>query len=396
MGSRGDINPFAGIAQRLQQRGHDVLFIAPGYYEPMIRSLGLQFVPMCSTQMFLDFSKEFQAARGLKSLDVGLRKGVFPLLRPVYRAITENIVPGKTVMVAQSISIGARVAHEKPGLPMISVHLSPLHMRDLEGSWFHRAMLASVDHGYLDPRLAPEINAFRRELGLQPVKRILHRWVNSTQLVIGMFPDWYSPPRTGWPAHFHLAGFPLFDGPETFDTMPVELDGFLRAGDRPVVVTAASTLPNYEAYYRTAAEALIRLGRRGILLSSFPEKLGLDWPTGILPSGYVSLKKLLPRSAGIISHGGMGTMAQALSAGVPHLIVSPGGVDPPINGRKVTEWGVGGLLRLSSFKPGRIVRKLRPLLDNPAVAANCKEYAARINARDAIQDACGLIEGLVF
>lgn len=251
MGSRGDINPFAGIAQCLQDRGHEVVFLAPGYYETMLQRLGIRFEAICSTRTFVEFSAEYQAAKGLKRHEIGLKRGVFPLMRPVYRKIEEKTLRGKTVVVAQSLSFGARIANEKLGTPMVSIHLGPLYMRDLAGSWAHHVALAALDRGFLDPKLAPEINAFRAELGLPPVRRILHRWFNSPSLVMAMFPDWYSPRPAGWPAQFQQVGFPLFDGPESDDALPQDVEAFLREGAPPVVVTGPSTLPDNWLYFQS-------------------------------------------------------------------------------------------------------------------------------------------------
>lgn len=47
-----------------------------------------------------------------------------------------------------------------------------------------------------------------------------------------MFPDWYRPPQTDWPAQIQLGGFPDLDS-DFHDAIPVEVEKFCRVGSPP-------------------------------------------------------------------------------------------------------------------------------------------------------------------
>jgi hypothetical protein len=84
LGSFGDVNPFIGLGLALQKRGHDVVMIANGYFEPILRRLGLpsrplvplKFMWICCTIRILGIIKE-----GL-FYSLGTAWQLFPKLSP--------------------------------------------------------------------------------------------------------------------------------------------------------------------------------------------------------------------------------------------------------------------------------------------------------------------------
>src|SRR5262249_22519024 len=137
IGSHGDIYPFIGLGLALRSRGHEVTLLGTDDYGPLIHQAGLQFVPIGYRKP----ARTGPAGRG------GLRRAltwvggrwrrlarastVRPLLRPVYEAIACRYVPGRTVVAASSMALGARLAHDKLGVPLATVHLSPVMFRSV-------------------------------------------------------------------------------------------------------------------------------------------------------------------------------------------------------------------------------------------------------------------------
>ena len=93
----------------------------------------------------------------------------------------------------------------------------------------------------LDPTVAPQLNQWRRELGLPPVTRVFRDWIHSPQRVIGLFPDWFGVPQPDWPASLRLTGFPLFDDHGSTD-LPASLSKFLDGGPPPLLFTPAARI----------------------------------------------------------------------------------------------------------------------------------------------------------
>ena len=73
--------------------------------------------------------------------------------------------------------------------------------------------------------------------------------------------------------------------------------------------------------FRGRAAACERLGRRGLLLTKFANQVPTPLPAGVIHVAYAPFSELLPQCAALVHHGGIGTTAQALAAGVPQLIV---------------------------------------------------------------------------
>jgi UDP:flavonoid glycosyltransferase YjiC (YdhE family) len=95
----------------------------------------------------------------------------------------------------------------------------------------------------------------------------------------------------------------------------------------------------------------------------------------------------------VVHHGGIGTLAQAVKAGVPQLIV-PNAHDQPDNGQRIGRLGLGLTINQGRYRPGRAARALGKLLRSTQIRERCREYAARIDSRASLDCACSLIERL--
>ena len=96
--------------------------------------------------------------------------------------------------------------------------------------------------------------------------------------------------------------------------------------------------------------------------------------------GYAPLSTLLPRCAALVHHGGIGTLAQALAAGVPQLTM-PMGFDQPDNTTRLLRLGVARWVAPSKFTGERVAPLLDNLLNDPTVAAACAKYASAAQDR---------------
>ncbi len=85
--------------------------------------------------------------------------------------------------------------------------------------------------------------------------------------------------------------------------------------------TAGSAMTQGADFFRVSAEVCRRSHWSGILLTQFPEQLPATLPEGVCHFDYVPFSQVLPRAAAFVHHGGIGTVAQALAAGVRQLVV---------------------------------------------------------------------------
>ena len=398
-GTAGDLLPFIALGQALRRRGHDVIVLGNGYYRDVAEQESLGFVEVCSADEHLKRTRERSTWNHRRCFREGGRNLLDDMPR-VYQAVAENYLPGETVAAASGMMFGARIAQEKLGLPLATVHLSPLCFRSVYDQvvWprgmplpVRRALFWGLER-LIDRRFGVEINAFRSELGLPPATRILSLWWNSPQLVLGLFPDWLAPAQRDWPANTLITGFLRYDAQGPF-AAEQELDDFLAAGEPPLVFSHSSAVSDARRFFADSLAVTQKLGRRAVLLTPHADQVPQRLPAGVRHFGYVPHSRLLPHAAALVHHGGIGAALQALAAGIPQLI-APVFLDQPDNGRRFARLGVAATVRPGAYRPREVSRKLRDLLASAAVAARCREYAARCRQSDSAEKACEALEGL--
>jgi UDP:flavonoid glycosyltransferase YjiC (YdhE family) len=390
--------PFVGLGKALRGRGHDVTVIGSGTSEAAAGKEGLGFIDLDGPGGHDLSASDATAVRKPGFLSTLVPRAV-EYMRRVYQLIAEHHVPGQTVVVSQGWLFGARIAQEKLGVPLATVLLQPLMFgsaHDIPGlprctpRWVPRLANTLVER-VVDWSLGSAINTFRAELGLPRAGRPIMRWWRSPELVIGFFPEWYSPPQPDWPVQAMLGGFPLYDAPGAGPNL--ELEEFLADGDPPLVFSQAWLIKDAKDYFAASIEVARRLGRRAVLLTAHPQQLPRALPPGVRHFGFVPLSTLLPRAAAIVHHGGMGTLGQALAAGIPQITV-PSILDQFDNSRRLLRLGVSVNVRSATYHPAPITRLLRGLLESAEVAECCRHYAARIGKARPFEKACLAIERL--
>ena len=406
-GTTGDMLPFIALSLEMRRRGHDVTMMANPYFRGLINSHGIELVPIGSEEEHIrtyespDIWKPFECARTLG-------RHMAESLEPQYNAIKERHVPGDTLLVASGAVFGARCAHDDLGIPLATIVLQPAVVpsayetpivagfppvlsrlpRFLKMPGI-RAMEVFGDHLFR----VKALNAFRSQRGLEPVRRVIRDWWHSPQLVVCLFPDWFAPRQPDWPDHLHLTGFPMADLEKEQETLPPEVDDFLSRGDKPIVFTPGSAMMHGQAFCSALVEACKALGRRGMLLSPH----GADWlgppSDAFVRFDYVPLGLVLPHAAALVHHGGVGTLAQALRAGIPQLIM-PMMVDQPDNAARLRRLGVGDWIKPRKFRGPAVTRVLDRLLSSPQVRQCCAVAARRFDGVTPVSDTCDLIESL--
>jgi UDP:flavonoid glycosyltransferase YjiC (YdhE family) len=172
--------------------------------------------------------------------------------------------------------------------------------------------------------------------------------------------------------------------------LPASLQRFLDAGSPPILFTPGSANQTAAPFFRAAVDASARLGRRALLLTRFPGHLP-PLPATAHHESFVPLTQVLPRCAALVSHGGIGTIAQGLLAGVPQLTM-PMGFDQPDNATRLHRLGVGRWVVPSAFEGERVARVLSDLLGDPAVTERCRHWSTRLRSCNAIEETCDLLE----
>lgn len=403
LGSAGDVHPFVGIGRALKARGHEVVLLASGFFEQTVLAAGLDFRAMGSAEDYERLCSHPDLWHPRRALKAVLRDATEPTYPQILEFVRECHVPGQTVMIGSSLAFGARNARELFGIPLVTVHLAP----SLFPSTFRQPVIHEMPFGQSAPRflrhlqwqlagrlvdhlVLPGLNRFRHSQGLPPVRRLLHDWWHSPDLTLGLFPDWFAPPQPDWPPQTVLTGFPMFDE-KGLRPLPEGLGEFLDAGPPPVIFTPGSAMKTCATFFKEAVGALQVSGRRGILLTRFADQIPVELPPGVRHFGFIPFSEVLPRAAALVYHGGVGSCAQALQAGVPHL-VQPMAHDQHDNLSRVRDLGVGDGLLPRSFKAATIAKCLNSLTNSASVKQAAGALARRFQPTRWIDETCALVE----
>lgn len=403
MGSHGDVHPFVGLGRELLGRGHRVTMLTNAHFEEMSRAAGLEFDPVGTHEDYGEAIDHPDLWHPRKAFGI-VAEAICRYVRIQFDAVASRYRPGETVVVSGVLAFGSRIAQEKLGVPLVTVHLQPAGLRSVYQTpaypkvhlgprvpkLIKRGFYWLLDNVVADPKIAPRVNAFRAELGLPPAKGFIGAWWNSPELIVGMWPEWYAATQRDWPRQLELVGFPLWDEGRVQALAP-EVESYLNAGAPPIVFTPGSAMKHGQAFFAAAGDACRILGERGLFVTRFPEQLPNPLPGHVRHIAYAPFSKLFPRARAVVHHGGIGTTAQALAAGAPQIIM-PLAHDQFDNAWRVRELGVGASLTPELFKPAAVAEKLRQLQSDRATIERARGIAQRFEPMNALERACESIE----
>ena len=405
LGSSGDVHPLAGLGAEFKARGHRVTLASSGVFRRLASQEGFGYREVMSVAEYEHAVADPNLWEPRRSYWTFFKNVMLPTMRTTYQAVVEAFVPGRTIVLAPGFAIGARIACEKLGIPLATCHLAPLQFRsgyenrhlpgatlpDWLPAWAKRASFWLGDQ-LSDGIAGPAINRFRAELDLPPVRRIIWHWWNSPQLILGLFPAWFAQPQADWPSQTRLTGFPLYNGSAPAP-LSHDLARFLDAGDPPIVFTPGTAMAHAADFFGASVAAVEQLGRRAVLVTSFREQLPRPLPDGILAADYVPFQLLLPRAAALVHHGGVGSAAHAIAAGIPQL-VRPTSTDQPDNAYRLCRLGVAECLPPRQYRPRAVAQAIERLTGNGEVKAACERWSREICGPAAIRLACDYAEQL--
>ncbi|HEX3035414.1 MAG TPA: nucleotide disphospho-sugar-binding domain-containing protein [Thermodesulfobacteriota bacterium] len=408
IGSAGDVYPFVGLGIELKQRDHLVTVITNPYFKPVIERAGLSFIPLGTVDDYRATIGNPDLWHPRKGFEMVARFGILPSIKPVFEIIS-RYDHTETIVVASALAFGARLAQEKHKLRLATVHLQPALFRSVYKPpkmatfsipekmphFLKRLIFEAIDFMLIDRMLAPELNAFRTELGLPPVRHLFGKWIHSPQLVIGLFPDWFANPQPDWPNNTKLTGFIQYDQTDSYEGLSPEILKFLDKGDSPIVFTLGTAMQHGKNFFEASTEACRLLSKRALLLTQHPSHLPPKLPETIKNVEYIPFSKVLPYAATLVHHGGIGTTAQGLAAGIPQLVM-PMNHDQPDNAVRIEKLGVGTSLKPNRYRGKTVASKLDYLLHSPQVQVQCQKVAKKVNSSEALTNTCLAIEELAY
>ena len=412
-GSFGDLHPYIAVARELSRRGHRPLVASFAEFRDAVEAAGVEFAPMRPDMAgFGDRTAVMERLVDPWRGPEFLVRGMFmPHLRESYEDLA-SVCRGADLLVTHPLAFAGQLLSQKEGLRWVSTALSPITLFSALDPpvlpaapwmrWARRLGVAPYRWLFRIPRAivrrweAP-LRAFRAELGLPPTDKLAQfEGQFSARLHLALFSGVLAAPQPDWPANTVVCGFPRYDGAAPDARTRSDLETFLAAGEPPIVFgLGSSAVMVAGGFWRAAIEAAHALKRRAILLTGIPpDTLGTVPPT-VKDFQYLPYSAVFPRAAAVVHSSGIGTLAQALAAGRPQLVV-PVAFDQPDNARRAVALGAARSIPFAKASAGAMARELAALLATPDYAARAQALGAMVSKEDGARFAADALENANF
>ncbi len=400
-GSAGDLYPLCGLALAYRSMGREVLLLAtPAHADALARS-GVPWQPLGDGENYRRALADPELWHPRRGIRVLLREfgDQMAQLRETLRALLPADQAALVLCHPFGLPALDLLRRERPRLRVAGTHLAPASLRSVRdpmvwgpyrlpgwiGPAFRRRLWRFADRHMVDPWGLPALNALRGAHGLAPVPHFLPHLAEAADFVVTLFPPWFGATQPDWRGPVVEGGFVMFDpfaagaGEDPAAALPPALQDFLAAGDAPLVFTPGSANAHAARLFAASLRAVQALGRRAVFLTPHRAQVPAQLPPQVLWLPYVPLAALLPKAALLLHHGGVGTAAQALRAGVPQMVV-PHGWDQFDNACRLRDLGVARSRPVWSLFARGLRRDLQALLSDAAVRRACEAAAARLAA----------------
>lgn len=408
-GSSGDLNPFLALGAGLRARGHTVRFALSPALTPLATTAGFPVDPLADDAPITQPEHIYGSGSSVESLRVAVQQGILPTLRQKVQGL-RAACDDADLLVAASLQLPASIVADLAGLPWASVAIAPLALPSAAFppspmppappaiQPLMNRMAWSVGKRLLRPIADPAVNALRAEYGLAPRHDLLINGNLSPELVAVAVSPAFLPRPSDWPTHAQLTGFCFYDTPAGWQE-PTRLRQFLH-GDGPVIAVSSgsqstSVDQTFATFYQASVGAIQQLGARALVIGAAPGTFPEPLPDDVLSVPYAPFSAVYPRCAAAIHHGGIGTTAQALRAGIP-MVIAPWGFDQFFIGEQIERLGAGMRLDRKRATAPHIAGLLRTLLDDPQPRSRAQSIARQLAREDGVETLCNALEGVLL
>lgn len=412
LGSRGDVQPYVALGKGLHEAGHAVRLITHVNYETFVRSYGLGFWPMQGDVQELMQTPEMRELTERGNF-IAITRRTAQLAQEVVLEWTKDglaACAGMDLLVAGVGGLNVAIAlAEKTGLPLLQAYVFPFTPT--------RAFPAVLLPPGV-PRLGGAFNRFTHHVtrqfmwqGFRGADTLARQKVlglpaaaffgpyrspvlQNSPILYGISPSVIAKP-VDWGDNVHVTGYWFLDAAADW-TPPMALQQFLEAGAPPVTIGFGSmSNRNPEATLDLVLQALNQTGQRAIILSGWGGLQKANWPDNVFVAEAIPHTWLFERVAAVVHHGGAGTTAAGLRAGVPSIIIPFFG-DQPFWGEKVAALGVGPTaIPRQKLTAARLAQAIHQAVTDEKMRENAAALGSQIRSEDGVARAVKLIQNIL-
>jgi len=384
-GSRGDVEPCAAVGVELRRRGHEVRMAVPPDLVGFIESAGLAAVaygPDSQKMHDEDYVRNFwNIQTPIKVLRAGKEQ-----LRQAWEEMGTTLASfadGSDLLLTGMIQQGlaANVA-EYYDIPLASLHWMPVRVNGqllpMLPSPLIRSAISTLWWVHWRMTKAAE-DAQRRELGLpKATGSSTRRIVQRGSLEIQAYDEFFFPGLAAewaeWDGRRPFVGALTMELPTDADE---EVLSWIAAGTPPIYFGFGSTPVQSPAdTVAMIAAACTELGERALIYSGANHSNRIPHPDHVKLVGLVNYATIFPACRAVVHHGGAGTTAAGMRAGIPTLALWIT-ADQPIWAAAVKRLKVGSARRFSSTTRESLVADLRSIL-RPQYVTRARKIAAQM------------------
>src|SRR4051794_15715200 len=392
----GDVAPFVRPANLLAERGHDVTFLAPAGFRPMLAgerfALATYALDFSSTSMHADPAhNRLMRHPFLNQLRLGrywMRRGFVEDPVAGAASLREHLEGADVVVAHPTFGSAVVPAARSLGIPTVVGQLFPMMIPTARwappvplttrsgGAPANRALWRAFAWGSGKLMYDRRMNAFRRSIGVDRLTgTALLSWTDAVRTVVLVSRHYFGAEPDDWGGSTFV-GFSPWSGPATEQRDP-RVTAHLDAGDPPVLVClGTSAASGAGEAFATMASDLDARGLRSVLLVGDPANLA---PVAHRDGAFTfaPVHEIVGRCRVAVVSGALGTLAAALAAGVP-VVVVPQLFDQVWHGIRVEQLGVGVHVR----RPSQVAAAVATIERDPTYAANARALAARMAGED--------------
>ena len=404
VGSRGDMQPYCAIAQRLMKKGHQVTLASNPNFASFAARFDVPFLPISGN--FQDLLSSPTGLDLLEGKNVKLMEEDF-LEQQMLDAW--NACKSSDLIVFSPLAIWGYHIADALAIPGILATLLPIsRTRAFPFLRFTQRTTHSVKglRNLLSYRLvsalswrryAEVINRFRQDVLNLPKIRSLFgpSYLYSSGLpmpTINCYSTAVIAPASDWKDSIHQAGYCFLDIAESFSPPP-DLQDFLNQGPKPFYVGFGSMVPrNPEALAQTIVTAFEATGQRAILCSGWGDVSKAELPPSIYLLKEVPHDWLFPKVRAAIHHGAAGTTAATLRAGIPSIVV-PFFADQPVWAERLEQLGVSPTThRRMELTSDRLAHSIQSIVEDDSFHKRAQQLQALIEEENGLDKTISIIE----
>ena len=373
----GHWHPLVPFARALEDAGHEVAFATAPAFCTTVSANGFHCFPVGTDET----DEEHRARReSVATLDAEFDRPAAMWTRyfaglwadralPDLLAVARRWCPD--VLVRDMVEIAGCVAADSLGIP-------------------HAALQVAAYRPALHTAIAPNLDRLRAAAGLPPAPPVetLHRY-----LLLCPTPASYHDPASPLPATAHYIRHVSFNA-STHERLPGWIEQL--PTDVPTVYATLGTVHNNNPHIARAILDGLRDEPLNLILTTGrdvdPATFG-EQPPNVHIERYIPQSLLLPHCALVVTHGGSGTVRDAINHGLP-MVVVPVAADQHANARRCADLGLAVAIPPGNRTPEAIRDAVREVLYDPHYRRNAERLRDEMHALPGPEHVITLLERL--